>query len=119
MCWKIHKKRFIMTLLECVSYDTNESASFQPHIYIVLEQVKPDVVLTSSKADESFIDAVSDHSASKFQTNVVICVLFVIFTSGFCYGYISDSSLQGVHGIQGTRQALVPQSFDGILHRRQ
>lgn len=52
------------------------SLSFQPLICIVLEQVKPDIVLTSSKADEPFIDAVSDHSASDFQTIGVICVLF-------------------------------------------
>ena len=30
----------------------------------MLEQVNPDIVLTSSKADDSFIDAVSDHSVS-------------------------------------------------------
>lgn len=64
MCWRIHKKRYITTLLECVSYDAKEVASFQPHVYIVLDQVKPDIVLTSSKADETFLDAVSDHSTS-------------------------------------------------------
>lgn len=42
----------------------NEAASFQLHVYIVLDQVKPDIVLTSSKADETFLDAVSDYSAS-------------------------------------------------------
>ena len=67
MCWRIHKKRFIMTLLECVSYDADEVASFQTHVYIVLGQVKPDIVLTSSKADETFLDAVSDYSASDLQ----------------------------------------------------
>ena len=50
--------------------------------------------------------------------NMVICVLIVKFTSGFCFGYISDSSLQGVHGFQGARQALVSQSVDGFFHRR-
>jgi DNA mismatch repair protein MSH5 len=67
MYWRIHKKHFIMILLECVSYDANDVASFQPHVYIVLDQVKPDIVLTSSKADETFLDAVSDHSASDLQ----------------------------------------------------
>ena len=56
-----------MTLLECVSYDANEVASFQPPVYVVLDQVKADIVLTSSKADETFLDAVSDHSASDVQ----------------------------------------------------
>ena len=56
-----------MILLEYVSCVANDVASFQPHVYIVLEQVKPDIVLTSSKADESFLDAVSDHSASDLQ----------------------------------------------------
>ena len=54
-----------MTSLECVSYDALEVASFQLHVYIVLDQVKPDIVLTSSKADETFLDAVSDHSESE------------------------------------------------------
>ena len=118
MCWRMHKKHLIVILLECVSYDVNEVGSSQTHVYIVLDQVKPDIVLTSSKADESFIDAVSDHGASDLQTNVVICDLFVKFTSGFCYGYISNSSIQRVHGIQGTRQALVSQSLDELFRRR-
>ena len=66
MCWRIHKKRFIMILFECVSYDANEVASFHPYVYIVLDQVKPDIVLTSSKADETFLDAVSDYSESNY-----------------------------------------------------
>jgi DNA mismatch repair protein MSH5 len=55
-----------MTLLACVSYDVNEIASFQFQVYVVLEQVKPDIVLTSSKSDDTFVVAVSDHSASDF-----------------------------------------------------
>jgi len=53
------------------------------YLHIVLEQVNPDIVLTSSKADDAFIDAVINHSVSDPQTNMVICVLFVEF-SGFC-----------------------------------
>ena len=44
-----------------------KSLSFNLTSTLVLDQVKPDIVLTSSKADETFLDAVSDYSASNLQ----------------------------------------------------
>jgi DNA mismatch repair protein MSH5 len=39
-----------------------ESRFFLLNDFAVLEQVNPDLVLTSSKADDAFIDAVNEHS---------------------------------------------------------
>ncbi|KIM43410.1 hypothetical protein M413DRAFT_436269 [Hebeloma cylindrosporum] len=47
----------------CVLEDTQETIRFDL-IRMLLEQVNPDVVLTSSKADDSFIDAVNEHVES-------------------------------------------------------
>lgn len=60
---KIHARRITLTLCECVrSVPDFTYLNYSLIFATVLEQVNADLVLTSSRADDDFIDALNEYS---------------------------------------------------------
>lgn len=60
ICLKTRKSHIIMISASCVRFRSID-VHICAHFTSVLEQVSPDIVLTSSKSDDNFIDTVRDH----------------------------------------------------------
>jgi DNA mismatch repair protein MSH5 len=73
----------------------------------VLDQIKPDIVLTSSKADETFLDTLSDHSASDLQ---LMWSLYVSYLSNL----LVDSA-SGIFQIRPFKEFMASKGRDKLL----
>src|SRR5262249_9598730 len=79
--WKIHRIHLTGTSRVCVRHVSFLlSAKTTPFLRLVLEQANPDVLLTSSQVDDSFMELLQSHSThfhfelGNFPQNVVISV---------------------------------------------